>query len=101
MITEKRSVEDLRKALREHLPKLHKEYGVGALWLFGSYVQGAQHKRSDLDVLVEFSEAPNLPKFVELENCLSHITGLKVDLISIRSLKGDIGKRILSEKVPV
>ena len=69
------------------------------LWLFGSYVRGEQHKRSDLDVLVEFDEAPTLPKFVSLERKLREITGIKVDLVSIRALKGEIGECILHEKV--
>lgn len=97
----KPSLEEIKQMLREQLPRLRKEYGVGTLWLFGSYVQGEQHKRSDLDVLVEFDKVPNLPEFIELESSLGGITGIKVDLVSIRSLKGDIGKRILSEKVPV
>lgn len=97
----KPSLEEIKQMLREQLPRQRKEYGVGTLWLFGSYVQGAQHKRSDLDVLVEFAEVPTLPKFIEFESHLSDIAGIKVDLVSIRSLKGDIGKRILSERVPV
>jgi len=62
-------------------------------------VRGDQHKRSDLDVLVEFDEAPALPKFISLERKLREITGIKVDLVSVRSLKGETGKRILQEKV--
>ena len=85
--------------LREHLPQLHEEYGVGALWLFGSYVRGDRHKRSDLDVLVLFEEVPTLPRFISLEHKLGEITGTKVDLVSIRSLKGEMGERILREKV--
>ncbi|HWQ18976.1 MAG TPA: nucleotidyltransferase family protein, partial [Methanotrichaceae archaeon] len=77
------------------------EYGVGTLWIFGSFVRGEQHKRSDLDVLVEFDKVPTLPEFISLESDLSNITGIKVDLVSIRSLKGEIGERILREKVPV
>ncbi len=95
------SLEKIKQMLREQLPQLRKEYGIGTLWLFGSYVHGEQHKRSDLDILVEFNEVPNLPEFIALEMLLSNITGIKVDLVSIRSLKGDIGKRILSEKVQV
>ncbi len=97
----KPSLEEIKQVLREHLPSLRKEYGISTLWLFGSFVRGEQHKRSDLDVLVEFDEVPNLPKFIALESYLSNITGTKVDLVSIRSLKGEIGKRILSEIVPV
>jgi len=50
-------------------------------------------------VLVEFDEAPALPKFISLERKLREIVGIKVDLVSIRSLKGEAGKRILQEKV--
>jgi predicted nucleotidyltransferase len=50
----KPTLEEIRQMLREHLPKLREEYGVGNLWLFGSFVRGEQRLRSDLDVLVEF-----------------------------------------------
>jgi predicted nucleotidyltransferase len=93
------SLEEIRQLLHEYLPELHKDYGVGSLWLFGSYVRGEQHKRSDLDVLVEFDEVPTLPKFISIERKLHEITGIKVDLVSIRALKGEIGDRILREKV--
>ena len=85
--------------LRDNLADLRREYRIGSLWLFGSYVRGEQHKRSDLDILVEFDEVPTLPKFISLERKLCDITGIKVDLVSIRALKGEIGERILREKV--
>jgi predicted nucleotidyltransferase len=52
-------------------------------------------------VLVEFYEAPTLPKFISLERKLREISGIKVDLVSIRALEGEIGERILREKVAV
>lgn len=93
------ALEDLKQLIRDNMADLRREYRVGSLWLFGSYVRGEQHKRSDLDILVEFEEVPTLPKFISLERKLREITGIKVDLISIRSLKGEIGERILREKV--
>ncbi len=78
---------------------MRKEYGDRNLWLFGSYVRGEKHKRSDLDVLVDFDKVPTLPKIISLERKLREITGIKVDLVSIRALKGEIGERILREKV--
>lgn len=95
----KRSLEELRQMLIDHLPQLRKEYGIRNIWLFGSYVRGEQHKRSDLDVLVEFYEVPTLPKFISLERKLREISGIKVDLVSIRALKGEMGERILRERV--
>ena len=85
--------------LRDNLADLRREYHVGSLWLFGSYVRGEQHKRSDLDILVEFEEVPTLPEFISLERKLREVTGIKVDLVSICALKGEIGVRILREKV--
>jgi predicted nucleotidyltransferase len=93
------SLHQIMQNLREYLPQLREEYSIRYVWLFGSFVRGNQHKRSDLDVLVEFEEAPTLPKFISLEQRLREITGIKVDLVSIRALKGEIGERILQEKV--
>ena len=95
----KPALEDFRQRLRDNLGDLRREYRIVSLWLFGSYVRGEQHKRSDLDILVEFEEVPTLPKFISLERRLSEITGIKVDLVSVRSLKGEKGERILQEKV--
>jgi hypothetical protein len=54
-----------------------------------------------LDILVTFHELPSLIKFVELENYLTDILGIKVDLVLKDSLKPEIGKRILSEVILV
>jgi predicted nucleotidyltransferase len=80
------------------LEDLRREYRIASLSLFGSYVRGEQHKRSDLDILVEFEEVPSLPSS-SLERKLCEVTGIKVDLVSVRALKGEIGERILQERV--
>lgn len=41
---------------------------------------------------------PTLPKFISLERKLREIIGIKVDLVSIRAIKGEISERILREK---
>ena len=60
-----------------------------------------QKKGSDIDILVEFyPEAEiDLIKFVELEEFLSNLLGIKVDLVMKSALKPRIGKRILKEVV--
>jgi predicted nucleotidyltransferase len=87
--------------LRKELPHLAEEYHVATLEVFGSYVRHEQRKTSDLDVLVTFSIPPSLFKFARLENYLSDILGVKVDLVMKDSLKPRIGQRILREAVPV
>jgi uncharacterized protein len=88
-----------KRILRSHLPALREQYSVASLGLFGSYVRGEQKKRSDLDVLVEFEDAPSLFAYGELEDHLSGLVGIKVDLVMKKALKPYIGQRILDEVV--
>ena len=85
--------------LRRELPKLQTKFHVQYLGLFGSYVQWTPRKDSDLDVLVEFAEEPSLFEFIELEDHLSSLLGVKVDLVMKNTLKLLIGRHILSEVV--
>lgn len=80
---------------------LAEQYNVATLEVFGSYVREEQRKNSDLDILVTFNKAPSLLKFVRLENFLSDMLGVKVDLVMKDSLKPAIGKNILREAVSV
>jgi predicted nucleotidyltransferase len=90
-----------KRVLRAHLPALRERYSITWLGIFGSYVRGDQKKKSDLDLLVEFERAPSLFKYVELEDYLSELVGIKVDLVMKKSLKPHIGRYILAEVVPL
>ena len=94
-------ISQLTGILRREMPELRDRYKVKSLGLFGSYVRGEQRRKSDLDILVEFHEPPGLLKFLELENRLSDLLGIKVDLVMKSALKPDIGRRILSEVMPI
>jgi predicted nucleotidyltransferase len=82
-------------------PWLAEQYQVKSLGVFGSYVRQEQGAGSDLDLLVTFHEPPSLLKFIEVENYLTDLLGVKVDLVMKSVLKPRIGERILSEVVPV
>jgi hypothetical protein len=98
---EQPSLKQIIRKLRRHLPQLRRRYKVNYLGVFGSYVHGEQHKRSDLDILVEFDEAPTLFGFIDLQDDLSGLLKLKVDLVMKSALKPTIGSYILAEVVPV
>lgn len=100
-MTRKTRLQKYMGILREQLPSLAEQYNVATLEVFGSYVRHEERKDSDLDVLVTFTKAPSLLKFVRLENHLSDTLDVKVDLVMKDSLKPAIGKNILSEVVPV
>ena len=95
------SLDSFLKTLRQELPMLAKRYSVEKLEVFGSYVRSEQDKNSDLDILVTFKEEPSLLTFIAIENYLSDLLGIKVDLVMKDSLKPRIGKQILREAIPV
>ena len=96
-----RTLARFRRILRRRLPELQQAYGVQALWLFGSYVRGEAKPNSDLDVLVEFSEPPSFFEFIDLEDALSTMAGVKVDLVMKSALRPRIGRYIVAEAVAV
>ena len=67
--------------------------------IFGSSVRETPHSQSDIDVLVEFEPPIGLFKFLELEELLSKRLGGKVDLVSRKALKPEIGRSVLTEAV--
>ena len=92
---------ELRERLSANLPGLATAFHIKALGLFGSYVRHEQTPQSDLDVLVEFDQPPSLFEFIRLENQLSDLLGVQVDLVMKEALKPAIGRRILQEYVPL
>jgi predicted nucleotidyltransferase len=93
--------EDIERTLRAHKQELAQRYGVREIGIFGSYVRGEQRKRSDVDILVEFDVVPGLLKFIELEDYLSDLLGVRVDLVRQASLREELRERILAEVVKV
>jgi len=54
--------------------------------IFGSYARNEQTEESDLDVLIDFDSRINLLDLIGLEQELSAILGVKVDLITVKSV---------------
>ena len=92
---------EMRKTLRQEMNRLREVYSVTSLEIFGSFVRGEASADSDLDILVEFDTTPTLFSFVRLENELSQVLGVKVDLVMKDSLKPALGAHILAEAIPV
>ena len=95
------SVDEIKKIFKKHESELQERFGVKEIGVFGSYVRGEQKKGSDIDILVEFYQDTemDLIKFVELEEYLSELLGVKVDLVMKSALKLRIGKQILKEVI--
>jgi predicted nucleotidyltransferase len=90
---------EIERTLRRHLPELRRQFKVRRIGVFGSVVRGEQRDRSDLDILVEYSETPSLLAVVALRRHLSELTGEKVDLVPSSALKPAYRQAILEEVV--
>ena len=90
---------EILKILQSMKPMLKTDYNVKTIGVFGSLVRGKTHRQSDIDVLVEFDPPIGLFKFLELEELLSKRLGGKVDLVSRKALKREIGRSVLTEAV--
>jgi len=60
---------------------------------------GASKKTSDVDILVDFEELPDLLKFIEIENYLEKLLKRKVDLVEKSSVREELKKSILDEVI--
>ena len=98
-----KTLEEIKARLERLKPTLKEKFEVETIGIFGSYTRGEQSKKSDVDILVEFSEDAEIGffKFLDLEEFLSRKLGVKVDLVTKNALKPYIGKRILQEVVMV
>lgn len=86
---------------KEHLFKkiisLIKKHGVKKVAIFGSYARGEEKPKSDIDILVEFSERKSLLEHVKIERELSEAVGIKVDLLTEKAVSPYLIDRIRKE----
>jgi predicted nucleotidyltransferase len=94
-----KNIDEIKKILEEKKPVLEKKFQVKEIGVFGSFVRGERTKKSDIDILVEFEDSITLLNFIEMENYLTDLLGIKVDLVMKNALKPRIGKHILEEVI--
>ena len=83
------------------LPGLRQQYAVRSLFIFGSYARGEQTPESDLDVLVEFDETPDLFELVGLGLDLGDALGVRVDVVMRDGVKPHALPSVLRDLVPI
>jgi predicted nucleotidyltransferase len=94
-------VDKVKKIIGAHMDILTEKYHVKTMGVFGSYVRDEQTERSDIDVLVEFAQPVGLFAFIELEEYLSDLLGLNVDLVLKEGIKPGLKEYILREVIPL
>jgi len=87
---------EIELKLQEIKPLLASKFHVSRIAYFGSYAKGIQTEKSDIDLLVEFSE-PIGWEFFTLEKFLENTFELPVDLVTADALKDRIKMSILNQ----
>jgi len=94
-----KTLEEIRRILREHRDAVAERYGVSVVGIFGSLVRGESRSDSDLDLLADIVRPISLLELVGAELYLSEALGVKVDLVPKRSLREELRDIILKEAV--
>lgn len=82
----KQTLGSIVRVLTRELPRLTAEYGIQSLGVFGSFVRGDEREDSDLDVLAKFKLALTFAALTDLEQELTQLLGIKVQVILNSSL---------------
>jgi hypothetical protein len=96
-----KTLDEIKDILIKHKKELKEKYYVKEISIFGSYVKGEQTEASDLDILVEFEKSVSLLQIVSLENYLSDILEIKVDVIPKKNIRKELKEFILKEAFPI
>jgi predicted nucleotidyltransferase len=83
------------------MPVLKKKYHVQSLEIFGSYARGEQNHKSDLDLLITFSQPYSLWDLLDVKEYVSKKLRLKVDLVPKDSIKPMLKEQITQEAIPI
>jgi predicted nucleotidyltransferase len=75
------------QALQQKLISYLLPYHPARIGVFGSYARGESNKHSDLDILVKFNNRISLLRLVQIEQGLSDLLGIPIDLVTENSLK--------------
>jgi len=76
----------MRREIFEKITQMLKNEGAKRIAVFGSYVRGEEKPGSDIDIIVEFSDRKSLLELVRIERELSEFLGIKVDLLTEKSI---------------
>jgi predicted nucleotidyltransferase len=96
-----KKIAEIKRILSQYKEEVRKKYGVKEIGIFGSFVRNEQKPTSDVDILVEFEKPVSLLQIVSLENYLSDMLGIKVDVVPKKNIRVELKENILSGAVPV
>jgi predicted nucleotidyltransferase len=91
------SPQELHDALECVRHRLKTDFGVSALYVFGSVARGEATPASDVDLLVEFDGRPTFARFMDLKALLEDALRVRVDLVTRPALREQFRPQIEAE----
>ena len=86
-----------REEIFKKIVQVLKNQGAKKVAIFGSYMRGEEKPGSDIDIIIEFSERKSLLELVGIEQELSDVLGVKVDLLTEKFISPYLIDRIKEE----
>ena len=83
------------------LQDIMRKNGVLNVRLFGSMAKGTATPSSDLDLLVDLAPGRDLFDLIGMKQEIEALTGLRVDVVTERSLSKHLREKILYEAKPL
>ncbi len=76
-------------------------HGATHLRVFGSFARGTQQKDNDLDLLIDLAPGRSVLDIVAIQQDIEDALGLRVDVVTERSLSPHIRHSILNDAIPL
>ena len=96
-----KTLQVITEILKKQKKEICNKFKVKEIGVFGSFARGEQRKSSDVDILVEFEETPDVFQLIDLEDYLKELLNTKVDLVRKRAIRPELKDVILKEVVNI
>ena len=79
----------MNRTIVNRLSKYFASQPIEKAWIFGSYARSEENRKSDIDILVNFSPESKVTlfKYIHIVNDLQTLTGKRIDLVEDGQLK--------------
>jgi hypothetical protein len=96
-----KTLKEIIEAIKKRKKVLQEKYKVKEIGIFGSYVRGEQTEKSDVDILVDFYELPDVFNLLKLERSLRGTLKCRVDVVRKQAIRKELRDQILSEAIRI
>ncbi len=92
-----KTLNEVETALKGQMPLMQEHFKVEQMGIIGTLARGEENESGGVDILVHFSEPVGAARYLKLENYLSCLLGLDVNLVLRMGLSYKIARQVLKE----